>query len=341
MCISAPTGSGKTLAYVVPIVQTLMKRDTTQLSAIVLLPSRELAVQAHKVFEDVAEGTRVKTTIITGQRPFAQEQEALVGRNVSHPYNPLSKVSTSTFQPCYKRDSGVGSLLKVNPGPSGCSQVDVLVCTPGRLLDHLEYTSGFTLQHVRFLVLDEADRLLNNSYHNWVRDLVSSIDSLPGTTGGKHERMTAPSRAVLQRRPSVPLQRLLFSATLTDNPAKLALLNVADPLILRCAAADPGVAGGGGEEDKDGSGEAGGVFTLPAGLSEAMSVCTTAKRPMLLASLLAESFEKAGGAKEDEAEPEAEAGNSRGPSSPHRPPATDESAPGAGQMRGDRLHHLR
>lgn len=50
----------------------------------------------------------------------------------------------------------------------GWSNVDILVCTPGRLVDHLDKTVGFTLQHLRFLVVDEADRLLSQSYHNWI-----------------------------------------------------------------------------------------------------------------------------------------------------------------------------
>ena len=59
MCISAPTGSGKTLAYAVPIVQSLLRYDIRRLRALVLLPSRELAVQVHKVFESVAKGTQM------------------------------------------------------------------------------------------------------------------------------------------------------------------------------------------------------------------------------------------------------------------------------------------
>ena len=99
--------------------------------------------------------------------------------------------------------------------------------------------------------------------------------------------------ALLHSRPPAPLQRLLFSATLTDNPAKLALLNVVDPLILHCAAADHAAGIGGDEEGKSGEEkEGGGAFTLPAGLSEAMAVCTTAKRPLILACLLAEAFDK-------------------------------------------------
>jgi ATP-dependent RNA helicase DDX51/DBP6 len=304
MCISAPTGSGKTLAYVVPIVQTLLAREVIRLAALILLPSRELAIQVFKVVEAVTKDTGIRAGIITGQRPFHAEQVELVGKNVAHPYNPLTKVTRGTFQPCY-RDSEkatASALAAVHPGPSGRSTIDILVCTPGRLLDHLEYTAGFTLQHVRFLVLDEADRLLGNAYHNWVKDLVSSIDSLPtaayDASGSDNNDDTARRNATLEkillRKPTTPLQRLLFSATLTDNPAKLALLNVVDPLIVRCAAADgsgaSGTAGAGGVEGKED--DVVGGYSLPQGLSEAMTVCTTARRPLVLATMLTEAFGK-------------------------------------------------
>ena len=50
----------------------------------------------------------------------------------------------------------------------GESLVDILVSTPGRLVDVLQQTRGFTLRHLRFLVIDEADRLLMQSYQGWL-----------------------------------------------------------------------------------------------------------------------------------------------------------------------------
>jgi hypothetical protein len=78
--------------------------------------------------------------------------------------------------------------------------VDVLVCTPGRLIDHLDGTANFTLQHLRYLVrvarprplpapfyataheggrmqvVDEADRLLNQSYQAWLDRVLAAAD---------------------------------------------------------------------------------------------------------------------------------------------------------------------
>ncbi len=49
--------------------------------------------------------------------------------------------------------------------------VDILVCTPGRLVDHIDHTDGFSLEHLRFLIIDEADRLLGQAYHNWLEKI--------------------------------------------------------------------------------------------------------------------------------------------------------------------------
>jgi ATP-dependent RNA helicase DDX51/DBP6 len=57
------------------------------------------------------------------------------------------------------------------------SLVDILVTTPGRLVDHLQSTSGFTLKHLRFLVIDEADRVIENVQNDWLYHLYGHINS--------------------------------------------------------------------------------------------------------------------------------------------------------------------
>ena len=63
------------------------------------------------------------------------------------------------------------------------SRVDVLICTPGRLVDHISSTPNFSLHHVRFLVIDEADRLLDQSYHGWLSKVLKAAYNRQSTSG--------------------------------------------------------------------------------------------------------------------------------------------------------------
>lgn len=57
--------------------------------------------------------------------------------------------------------------------------MDVLIATPGRLIDHLKMTSNFSLQHLRFLVIDEADRLMSESYYDWLNHILTATRPHP------------------------------------------------------------------------------------------------------------------------------------------------------------------
>ena len=107
LCVSAPTGSGKTLAFVLPLVQLLSGRVVPRVRALVVLPVQDLATQVFKVFQAYA-GNLLRVKLISGQKSFAQEQVELVvhdecnGQDVYH------------------------------------SLADIVVATPGRLVDHIQ-----------------------------------------------------------------------------------------------------------------------------------------------------------------------------------------------------------
>lgn len=58
------------------------------------------------------------------------------------------------------------------------SLVDIVVTTPGRLVDHLYYTEGFSLKNLRFLVLDEADSFTNILQNNWLHQVNEHLGKL-------------------------------------------------------------------------------------------------------------------------------------------------------------------
>ncbi|XP_069820165.1 ATP-dependent RNA helicase DDX51 [Dendropsophus ebraccatus] len=197
ICVSAPTGSGKTLAFVVPIVQVLAERVVCEVRALVVLPTKELAQQVCKVFNVYADGTGLKVVLIAGHKSFAKEQETLVTKKVFR----------------------------------FCSLADILICTPGRLVDHIQKTEGFTLRHLRFLVIDEADRMIDTMSQDWLPQVTSAVYKVePQDHGMLFTRkmadiLTAANYGQLQ----IPLQKLLFSATLTHNPEKLQKLGLYQP----------------------------------------------------------------------------------------------------------------
>lgn len=78
ICVSAPTGSGKTLAYVLPIVQSLLRRVVCHLRALVILPTKDLANQVKQVFEMFTDGTNLRVGLASGSKSFSKDQEQLV-----------------------------------------------------------------------------------------------------------------------------------------------------------------------------------------------------------------------------------------------------------------------
>ncbi|MGM9833305.1 MAG: DEAD/DEAH box helicase [Candidatus Limisoma sp.] len=128
----SPTGSGKTIAYLLPLLKSI-KASTGRVQAVVIAPSRELAVQISKVAQAIAVG--LKVTCCYG------------GHNVTDEENSLSIVP------------------------------DILVGTPGRLLDHAKRGNVY-LQPVRILVLDEFDKSLELGFHEEMRKLIKRMPNI-------------------------------------------------------------------------------------------------------------------------------------------------------------------
>ncbi|KAJ1830934.1 ATP-dependent RNA helicase dbp6 [Coemansia sp. RSA 2711] len=244
VCVSAPTGSGKTLAYVVPIVERLRPRVEVRLRALVVLPTKELARQVREAFQFFSSGTDLRVGLAVGDVSLAREQAALVGAGP--------------------------------PRAGGASRVDVLVCTPGRLVDHVTQTHNFTLQHLEFWVMDEADRLLGDANHEWLARIRAAVEVPVHPHGAAAGAVPVPDACTrhggdgdgVLARPAPRIQKLLFSATLTQDPAKLAQLRLARPLYIAVAGADRA------------------AYAFPATLDEFYATCPADDKPLWLLGLL-------------------------------------------------------
>ncbi len=135
----AQTGTGKTAAFAIPIIQHLYnearqeKKKNKEIKALVLTPTRELAIQIEESFRDYAKYTSLRHCVIFGGvKQKAQTDELRKG-------------------------------------------VDILIATPGRLLDLM--AQGFvSLDAIRYFVLDEADRMLDMGF---IHDIKRILPKLP------------------------------------------------------------------------------------------------------------------------------------------------------------------
>ncbi len=170
---AAQTGTGKTAAFALPLLQRMMKHENASTSparhpvrALVLLPTRELAVQVAQQVELYAKYTDLRSTVVFG------------GMDMK------------------------GQTAELKKG------VEVLVATPGRLLDHIEAKNA-VLNQVEYVVLDEADRMLDIGF---LPDLQRILSYLP------KQRIT-----------------LLFSATFSPEIKRLASSYLQDPVTIEVA----------------------------------------------------------------------------------------------------------
>ncbi|MGH2565079.1 MAG: DEAD/DEAH box helicase, partial [Ginsengibacter sp.] len=133
----AQTGTGKTAAFAIPILQNLFLQknhevENNNIKALILTPTRELAIQIDESFAAYGKYTGIRHTVIFG---------------------------------------GVSQFHQTNQLRRG---VDILIATPGRLLD-LMAQRFVHLQHIKMFVLDEADRMLDMGFINDVKKIIAKL----------------------------------------------------------------------------------------------------------------------------------------------------------------------
>ena len=187
----AATGSGKTAAFLLPILHHLLGRPRGTTRALVLAPTRELALQIVADFEDLAKHTGLTGAAIYG---------------------------------------GVGMGPQEKAFRSG---VDVLVATPGRLLDHFQYAYA-KLGGLEYLVLDEADRMLDMGFLPDIKRVLRHIPKPqqtlffsatmpPQIEALTREILNKPARIALQRK-AAPAQGVKQAVYLVPGDLKSELL---------------------------------------------------------------------------------------------------------------------
>lgn len=243
ICVSAKTGSGKTLAYLLPIIEALKDRAVPILSAIIVVPSRQLVNQALQVAEELCTGTKIKVGTALGNVAFATEKKQLVKMRAQ--YDPkraqeLNEKALQQHQMGLMERGGLYEDLKNMPlghVPKYDSGVDILICTPGRLVEHIEHTTGFLLNNLRWLVIDEADQLLNQNFQGWASVLMDAIHGeTPYEFTNARERMAKQLRdansAWSVALPQRQVTKIVLSATMEKDVSKLGTLKLKRPKLV-------------------------------------------------------------------------------------------------------------
>lgn len=163
----ARTGSGKTASFVLPILEKLQKSELVRnrnISALILVPTRELAIQIQNVFVDFNKDLNrtIKTMAVYGG-------------------------------------------ISINPQMKGMIGVEVLIATPGRLLDLIEH-NALSLSEVSIFAVDEADKMFQMGFDEEMNNIIRLLPK--------------------QR------QNLLFSATLNDKVSEMKSRLVIEPIII-------------------------------------------------------------------------------------------------------------
>ncbi|KAH6622653.1 P-loop containing nucleoside triphosphate hydrolase protein [Chaetomium tenue] len=191
--VAAPTGSGKTLSYVLPMVHDISKGRVTRLRALIVLPTRDLVQQVQLAFEActaafaISGGKRVKIGTAMGNRVFKEEQSVIMSQEQRYDPQGYEQYLQKQNRPVNLEDSEDEDgdeddnleLERSQPLPSHViaheSKVDILICTPGRLVEHITKTPGFSLDYVRWLIVDEADKLLAQDFQQWLDTVTEKL----------------------------------------------------------------------------------------------------------------------------------------------------------------------
>ncbi|MCM3665147.1 DEAD/DEAH box helicase [Mesobacillus subterraneus] len=165
LVVKSQTGSGKTASFGIPICD-LVEWEEKNPQALILTPTRELAVQVREDITNIGRFKRIKAMAVYGKEPFSKQKEEL--KQKTH----------------------------------------VVVGTPGRVIDHIE-RGTLVLDEIKYLIIDEADEMLNMGFIN---DVESIIEELPS------DRVT-----------------MVFSATLPKDVENLCHKYMNDPVNIEIA----------------------------------------------------------------------------------------------------------
>ncbi|MFJ5717970.1 DEAD/DEAH box helicase [Neobacillus sp. NPDC093127] len=131
LVVKSQTGSGKTASFAIPICE-LVEWEERKPQALILTPTRELAVQVRDDITNIGRFKRIKAMAVYGKEPFSKQRDELQ------------------------------------------QKTHVVVGTPGRVMDHIERET-LVLDDVKYLIIDEADEMLNMGFIDEVESIINEL----------------------------------------------------------------------------------------------------------------------------------------------------------------------
>src|SRR3954466_7090559 len=159
LVVKSQTGSGKTAAFGIPVCEMIEWAEKKP-QALILTPTRELAVQVREDVTNIGRFKRIKAMAVYGKEPFSKQKEELQ------------------------------------------QKTHVVVGTPGRVMDHIDRET-LILDEIKYLIIDEADEMLNMGFIDEVEAIIKGLPS---------DRVT-----------------MVFSATLPEDVENLCHRYMTDP----------------------------------------------------------------------------------------------------------------
>ncbi len=193
---SAQTGTGKTAAFLLPLIHRLLNEPLPpdhSISALVIVPTRELAIQIAQYVEGLSYFTSISSIAVYGGgdgNAFVQEKKAL------------------------------------------SAGADIVVCTPGKFISHLNM--GYVkLKALRYLILDEADRMLDMGFYDDIMRIISTLPTKRQTllfSATMPPRIREMARKILQHPAEIniaiskPNEKIIQEAYVVHEPQKIPLV---------------------------------------------------------------------------------------------------------------------
>ncbi|KAK2880065.1 ATP-dependent RNA helicase dbp7 [Arthroderma sp. PD_2] len=252
--IQAETGSGKTLAYLLPLVQRLMN-----------LSGPKNAEEGQGPSTPIHRDSGLFAIILAPTRELCKQISVVLDGLL----NCAHWLVAGTVIGGEKKKSEKARLRK---------GLNILVATPGRLADHLDNTQVLDVGLVRWLVLDEGDRLMELGFEEEIQGIIKKLDS---------------KRRPTSKIANLPSRRLtvLCSATLKMNVQRLGEMSLKDAVHIQADPAD--------EIEQDNSSETGDAqkgleFSAPAQLKQSFAIVASKLRLVTLTALLKSTFARKG-----------------------------------------------